>query len=1633
MLRKISVWLICLMLFYMQLPPIHSEAAIVSMAGEGKKENPYIITTAEELNSVRNNLNAHYQLGNDIDISGYANWQPIGDGIHQFDGSFNGAGHVITGLKINDAGSREVLGLFGSIGYSGLIENIGLVDVIVNGNHGVGALAGFNHGMIKQSYSTGQVKGTAYVGGLVGDNSFNGVIENSYSTATVSGNNSIGGLVGQNDEFIQSSYASGHVSGVNFIGGLVGSNQGEETMNVATISNSYAAGDVAGQGWVGGLVGHNAEAQVINSYAIGKVTGSNNVGGLVGFRSWVAINASFYDKDTTGQTDTEKGTPKSTADMQKNSTFTNAGWDFNNTWGINPGGYPYLRAIPQIQYYHVGYDANGAMSGSVPVDGTNYKNGDHVIVHDNTGNLAKVGFQFVGWNTKADGSGIAYPPANMLEVGSENITLYAQWAIQNYKVEFKYFDDVKDDQFVRHNEKVNKPSDPQRTGYQFDGWYSDAEGTTPYDFDAKVISDLTLYAKWIINQYNVNFVSNGGSAVADVRVNYGDNVVSPKSPSKVGYTFAGWYSDSSLTTPYDFNKQVTSDVTLYAKWTINQYTVEFNSNGGEDVPNVKINHGNKVASPGTPSKDGYTFVNWYSDGLLTTLYDFNEPVTSNIKLYAKWNINKYLVVFNSNGGSTVASEIVNHNDKVIKPENPTKTGHIFDNWYIDTLFTNTYDFDLPIMDNTTLYAKWTIKQYTVRFESNGGNNVSDINVNFGDKATTPKAPSKLGHTFKGWYTNALLTELYDFQNNVASDMTLYAKWSINEYNISYESSGGSKVSSEKLNFEEKATKPADPTRTGYTFAGWYNDPLFKNLYDFQAKIVSDMTLYAKWTINEYNVSYESNGGSGISSEKVNYEEKATKPVDPTKKGYTFAGWYSDALFKNLYDFQTNIISDVKLYAKWTINEYNVSYESNGGSTASSEKVNYEEKATKPADPTRKGYTFSGWYSDELFTRPYDFQTKIVSDVTLYAKWTINEYKVSYESNGGSTVSSEKVNYDEKATKPANPTKTGYTFAGWYSDALFKNLYDFQTNIVSDVTLYAKWTINEYNISYESNGGSGVSSEKVNYEEKATKPADPTKAGHTFAGWHTDSNLTDLYDFNTPVQTAITLYAKWSVNDYRVEFDTNGGSIIPVENVKYKGKISEPKAPTKKGFTFAGWFSDKQLLQEFNFNEAVTKDMIVYAKWVSSNSKISSIKLSNNVKLSPSFNEGIYTYETNVDYDVEQLTLTFSLGDIASTTKVNGKKINNGENTITIPLSVGTNSIQLETTAPDGITKTTYSIQVTRAKKATSETEVVYVDVVSGNSDEVLVQTKIERTTEVDGTVKDSVSFNKDKAKEAMTKLKDKQDKTASIVIPDPENKVSEINVTVPNDTRKLLAEENAALQIMMEHAHILVPEESLADFDEEFYFRVVPVKTKEEQQIIESEARQEQLVKDILDHKDAQIEVLGHPMKIETNMQNHLVTLTLPLPTDDELTNEILDNLVIFIQHSDGTQEVVRGKLVEYKKGIRGIQFDVHKFSTFTVMYMEGADEYFSDPPKKDDQIEDNDKEKIEKYDPIKDKEEIVNPPKKDNPNKDNDSKDSGKTPNQEKKPLPNTATSILNWMFLGGFLILVGAVEMAIRRKKLN
>ena len=213
-----------------------------------------------------------------------------------------------------------------------------------------------------------------------------------------------------------------------------------------------------------------------------------------------------------------------------------------------------------------------------------------------------------------------------------------------------------------------------------------------------------------VETYTVSFESNGGTAVDSQEITENGTVTKPEDPTREGYTFAGWYVDEALETPYDFSQAVTSNFTLYAKWTenITYYTVTFNSNGGSLVENQTVAEDGTVSKPADPTREGYTFTGWYSDEACTQIYDFASAVTGDLTLYAGWqeNITYYTVTFNSNGGSPVESQTVAEDGTVSKPADPTNGDFDFDGWYIDASCTTPYDFTTPVTGNLELFAGW---------------------------------------------------------------------------------------------------------------------------------------------------------------------------------------------------------------------------------------------------------------------------------------------------------------------------------------------------------------------------------------------------------------------------------------------------------------------------------------------------------------------------------------------------------------------------------------------------------------------------------------------------------------------------------------------------------------------------------------------------------------------------------------------------------------------------------------------------------------------------------------------------------------------------------------------------------------
>ncbi|MCR5786214.1 MAG: InlB B-repeat-containing protein [Acholeplasmatales bacterium] len=476
------------------------------------------------------------------------------------------------------------------------------------------------------------------------------------------------------------------------------------------------------------------------------------------------------------------------------------------------------------------------------------------------------------------------------------------------------------------------------------------------------------------------------------------------------------------------------------------FEVTFNTNGGSEVAVQKVKKDDKVIMPTNPTKEGYSFAGWYLESSLSNKFNFDAAINYNLTLYAKWNKEnetKCKVTFNTEGGSIISDKEVVTESTINAPNDPIRSGCVFAGWYTDYTYNNKYDFNTEISNDITLYAKWIVSQKAaLSIEEYANNevlsnsiklyqslkNVSDFNLyyieNISITVTDSSNNYKCAEGFFGdvkpegyLKKNDSINWSFEFPSNICDlsywekkkfDYEIYTAYNAivlpNEFynfNVEFDLNDGSKAIKQTVKYGTKLSQTIYPsrTRTGYTFAGWYTDSSLTTKYDLNSPVKNDLKLYAKWTINKYKITFNSNGGSNILSETVEYGDTVYKPTNPTKSCYSFAGWYTDSSLTKEFDFNTPVANEITLFAKWNKEaEYSVTFVTNGGTNVSSQTVINGQKVTKPSNPTKSGYTFAGWYKESSLTNKYDFDTKVTSNIKLYAAWTKNSAPI-VQNNG----------------------------------------------------------------------------------------------------------------------------------------------------------------------------------------------------------------------------------------------------------------------------------------------------------------------------------------------------------------------------------------------------------------------------------------------------------------------------------------------------------------------------------------------------------------------------------------------------------------------------------------------------------
>ena len=747
-------------------------------------------------------------------------------------------------------------------------------------------------------------------------------------------------------------------------------------------------------------------------------------------------------------------------------------------------------------------------------------------------------------------------------------------------------------------------------GYTFNGWTGSngqtyADGATPANLVTTNNGVITMTANWTENQYDIHYHENipAGSRTAATAVNPNtiahykvtDPNVTLAPMTMTGYTFDGWYDNSSLS-----GSPVSQLVTgaapagnrdYYAKWTRKNYTLSYDLHDSTPAGHPASNPDSgfttyTVETPnhtfGTPTRPGYTFLGWYTDAGYTTpapaTLDTTQGDTNPTQLHAKWSAPlPYTITYVMNDAAPAGHPATNDaanpggfqvTDPVITLRQPSRPGYDFQGWYSDAALTTPVGPINPASaTNHTVYAKWSAaKTYTVQWTLNDGTPA-------GHPATNPNT--------------------------------------ISSYTV-----------------EDADVTIAPATRTGYNFLGWFTDAALTNpapaaLHTMDAE---NKHYYAKWdsTPISYPVTYvlndtpttpATNPAVNLTSYTVETLPSPITVAQPLRNGYTFLGWYDNAAFTGtpVTQFSAMDAAPKTFYAKWSnANSYPVNFHLNDAApaghpaanpnTVSSYTVLDSDIAIAPA--TRTGYDFEGWYDNPGLTGTpvTTLHTADAAAKDYYAKWSAPKtYTVQWDLNDGTlsghaasnpnTVTSYTVLDPDTAIAPA--TRTGYDFLGWYDNPGFTGapVTNLHTMDAENKHYYAKWSAaKSYTVQWDMNdsvpaGTSGTNPNTVTsytVEDPDIAIAAPARAGYTFQGWFDNPTFmgSPVTNLHTMDATDKHYYARWSnPNDYQIYYHAHDTAAHPATNpntvTSYNVLSSDfTLAPASRiGYTFEGWYAD----------------------------------------------------------------------------------------------------------------------------------------------------------------------------------------------------------------------------------------------------------------------------------------------------------------------------------------------------------------------------------------------------------------------------------------------------------------------------
>ncbi|WP_310603038.1 InlB B-repeat-containing protein [Anaerosporobacter sp.] len=825
----------------------------------------------------------------------------------------------------------------------------------------------------------------------------------------------------------------------------------------------------------------------------------------------------------------------------------------------------------------VSFDANG---------GKEIDEKKSVVYYDAYGVLPvaeREGYRFAYWSYKPTGG--SNINASTRVVTAEDHTLYAYWSPNNYKTllypnggkivlsKVEYNDNNPYWFNATYDSTYMSLYTPSRAGCEFLGWYTEKEGgelVTPATI-VKITEELKLYAHWKCNEFPIYFSTNGNPIdLKSKNVTYLGEYGELPVPTKENYVFLGWSSHNSKESMIDATSQVTVTGAhyIYGMWEGEKSEVSFNANGGGEINEKKtVTYSETYGVLPVPVREGYTFSWWCLGSETGTPVGSTTKVTlaSDHTLYARWSAIRCRRLLDPVGGKIVVAktEYNSTNLYYTAPDygtpyrnlpTPTKAGYEFLGWYTEKEGGEQITVDTILRDTEerTIYAHWKPAKIKVLFYGYGGTvPISEKEVLYtGTYGDLPIA-NREGYSFVTWRATApngvVITP--ESEVTIATTHYLYAEWKGNTYTISFDTEGGDFLPEKReVTYGSAYGKLPVPTRTGYVFSCWVNrEPGKGNV--LETTIVStakNHTLYATWSPLLYTTTFDCTGGSYNNYSRYDgryYFEKQYGTLNvPRKLGYDFVGWFTQE-YGGKEITNTSIVDvagERTLYAHWKPSTYTVYFNANGGtiSGSNSKTVTYKESYGTLPVPTRDRYEFEGWYTQSTGgTRVTSLtQVEITGNQTLYARWNGKKYNVTFNANGGSCyTSSTVVTYYEKYGELPTPSKTGYSFAGWYTDITGGYLITKDTTVTIDKNqvLYARWNANYFTVTFVTNGGTvAYSSKQVLLDEKYGSLPTPYRAGYTFMYWYrtSDNGTIEIVNENSIVPRDGShyryLYARW---------------------------------------------------------------------------------------------------------------------------------------------------------------------------------------------------------------------------------------------------------------------------------------------------------------------------------------------------------------------------------------------------------------------------------------------------------------------------------------------------------------------------